>query len=72
MTRYLRTDGNGTLDGEVDDDPRDGCLSCGAEIGHYNGCIEDPEAMCLCHLCMDDQAVTSEADCPFHGASMGG
>ena len=50
-----------------DDDGR--CVGCGAEIGHYNGCMEDPEAMCLCHLCMDDQAVTSEAGCPFHGES---
>jgi hypothetical protein len=49
----------------ADDDGR--CLSCGAEIGHYNGCIEDPAAMCLCHLCMDDQAVTSERNCPYHG-----
>ena len=49
----------------VEDDGR--CIGCGAEIGHYNGCIEDPEPMCLCHLCMGDQAVTSEDDCPFHG-----
>lgn len=58
---------------EADDDPYvneedDGrCIDCGAELGHYNGCIGDPEAMCLCHLCMGDQAVTSEARCPFHG-----
>ena len=43
------------------------CINCDAVIGHYNGCIEDPDAMCLCHLRMGDQAVTSEDDCPFHG-----
>jgi len=48
-----------------EDDGR--CIGCGAEIGHYNGCLEDPEAVCLCHLCMGGQAVTSEANCPFHG-----
>ena len=53
-----------------EDDGR--CLSCGAEIGHYNGCIEDPEPMCLCHLCMGAQAVTSEEGCPFHGDMPGG
>jgi hypothetical protein len=51
----------------ADDDPSDRCIDCGADIGHYNGCISDPDAMCLCHLCMDDQAVTSEEECPFHG-----
>jgi len=54
--------------GEPDED--DGrCVHCGADTGHYNGCTEDPGAMCLCHLCMGDQAVTSEAECPYHGAS---
>ncbi len=52
--------------GEPDED--DGrCVHCGADVGHYNGCTEDPDAMCLCHLCMGEQAVTSEAECPYHG-----
>ena len=53
---------------EEEDDGR--CIHCGAELGHYNGCLEDPESMCLCHLCMGDQAVTSEERCPFHGAAV--
>lgn len=33
-------------------------MHCGAEVGHYNGCTEDPDAMCLCHLCMDERMTT--------------
>jgi hypothetical protein len=54
---------------DYDEDYSDSCGTCGAGPGirHRNGCTEDPDAMCLCHLGMDGQAVTPEMECPYHG-----
>lgn len=45
------------------------CIHCDANIGHYNGCPEDPDPPCTCGG--DGPSVDAfgiDADCPYHSA----